>query len=176
MKPVKIITSFLIIIALTGCVGQQEKNIDEFLKKFNLIGNETLTSSMFDVTESNDYYIYSLLHSQNLICIYSGKDGVVLQCTVTSKSPTDSSFDELCINITACFTDYDKQKSADFYKNGGDCDRYHLFINDYGIGKTMILNLKSNEINSNDYPTLKRPVDEKDIARPTLNESTTIKQ
>lgn len=167
MKPFKIIASLFIIISLTGCVGQQEINIDEFLKKYNLVSNEALDSSMFNIFEDGNY-IYSMIHDQNLICIYSDENGNIVQCTVTSKSPTNANFDKLCIDIICAFTDFDKEKSSEFYKCGGTSERYKLFINDYEIGKTMILNFKTNEINNNNYPTLKRYVNEDDIARPTL--------
>ena len=48
---------------------------------------------------------------------------------------------------------------------------YKLTINNYRIGKTMILNRIENELNTNSMPTLKRKVKEEDIARPTLSDT-----
>lgn len=70
------------------------------------------------------------------------------------------------------FTDFSDDKSRKFLKDGGDSDGFRLVTNDYGIGKTMILNRTGNELNTNELPTLKREVKEEDIARPILSDTT----
>lgn len=175
MKPAKIIIPFLIIILLTACAGQSELNIDEFLAKYNSVSGEVLETSVFTVSKDK-YYTYSLLSDNVLICLYAGRDGNIIQCTATVKSGTENSFDARCVNLIKAFTGFSDAESRRFLKNKGDSGKFHLVINDYGIGKTMILNEKGNELNTNDYPTLKRKVNEEDIARPTLpvQESTTV--
>lgn len=188
MKPLKIIISFfrqgvylklcgiaLIIISLTACTGQSQLNIDEFLAKYNSVSGEALETQMFTVSKDK-YYTYSLLSDNVLICLYAGQDGNIVQCTATVKSGTKNSFDSRCVNLIKAFTGFSDTESNEFFKNKGDSGKFHLVMNDYGIGKTMILNEKGNELNTNEYPTLKRQVNEEDIARPTLppQESTTI--
>lgn len=175
MKPAKIIIPFLIIILLTACAGQSELNIDEFLAKYNSVSGEVLETSVFTVSKDK-YYTYSLLSDNVLICLYADRDGNIMQCTATVKSGTENSFDARCVNLIKTFTGFSDAESRRFLKNKVDSGKFHLVINDYGIGKTMILNEKGNELNTNDSPTLKRKVNEEDIARPTLpvQEATTI--
>lgn len=188
MKPLKMIIPFLkqgvylklcgialMIISLTACTGQSQLNIDEFLTKYNSVSGEALEAQMFTVSKDK-YYTYSLLSDNVLICLYAGQDGNIIQCTATVKSGTKNSFDSRCVNLIKAFTGFSDTESNEFFKNKGDSGKFHLVMNDYGIGKTMILNEKGNELNTNEYPTLKRQVNEEDIARPTLppQESTTI--
>ncbi|HAS37590.1 MAG TPA: hypothetical protein DCS04_03120 [Ruminococcaceae bacterium] len=171
MKPYKIIFLLLIIIFLTACVGQKQLSVDEFLIKYNDLSSTELKSTDFTVTSNNTYYTYSAVSDGVFIAFYTKSDGVVEQCTVTSKSGSNH-FDAACLNIIKVFTDFPDDKSRKFLKDVGDSDGFHLVINDYGIGKTMILNRAGNELNTNELPTLKREVREEDIARPTLSDVT----
>lgn len=175
MKKFKIIVSLLLIISLTGCAGQRQLNINEFLDKFNRLSSEALESEMFGISKE-EYFVYSLLHGQNLLCLYCAKDGEIIQCTVTCKE-TSAEFEQLCVNIISTFTSLDTAESRKYFDSCGKRNGYVLTVNDYDIGTTMILNREDNPLNTNDYPTLKRYVDESDIARPTLSDTTTaIKQ
>lgn len=172
MKKIKIIVSLLLIISLTGCVGQRQLDINEFLNKFNRLSGEALESEMFDISKE-EYFVYSLLHGQNLLCLYCTRDGEIIQCTVTCKEASKD-FEQLCINIISTFTDLDTVESRNFFDTCGNHDEFNLTLNDYSIGTTMILNKESNPLNTNNYPTLKKPIDEEDIARPTLSDTTTV--
>lgn len=171
MKPYKIIFPLLIIIFLTACMGQKQLNVDEFLIKYNNLSSSELKSTDFTVTSHNIYYVYSAVSNGVFIAFYTKSDGVVEQCTVTSKSGSNH-FDAACLNIIKVFTDFSDDKSRKFLKDGGDSDGFRLVTNDYGIGKTMILNRTGNELNTNELPTLKREVKEEDIARPILSDTT----
>ncbi len=188
MKPLKIIIPFfrqgirlnlcgiaLIIISLTACTGQSRLNIDEFLAEYNSVSGEALKAELFTVSK-DDFYTYSLLSDNVLLCLYADRDGNIVQCTATVKIGTENSFDNRCVNLIKAFTGFSATESYEFFKNKGDSGKFHLVINDYGIGKTMILNEKGNELNTNEYPTLKRQINEADIARPTLppQESPTV--
>lgn len=172
MKPIKLVIPLLfIVISLTACVGQRKLDANEFLNKYNLLSGEALNKEELEIAEG-EYFTYRLLHGENLLCLYSNEDGEIFRCTVTAKSKSED-FDTFCINIIRSFTDLNANESRDFLQNGGTEGKYNLFVNDYGIGKTMILNKKSDPLNSNGNPTLKRYVDEKNIARPTLSDTTT---
>ncbi len=175
MKKFKLIISLLLIISLTACVGQRQLNINEFLKKYNLLSGEVLNAEMFAVS-GNEEFVYSLLHGQSLLCLYCTENGEIIQCTVTAREATPE-FERLCINIISTFTDLNADEALNYYKTCGVMGKYSLVLNDYGIGKTMILNEKENPLNTNNYPTLKKPIDEEDIARPTLSDNdVSIKQ
>lgn len=171
MKSLKITVPLLIIVLLTACVNQKQLNIDEFLKKYNEISESELRSSMFDISADNEQFIYSRIENGVLLCLYSEKDGEIIQCTVTAKRGSEKSFNSLCLSITEAFTGLSAEESEKLFKSPGISGRYKLTINDYGIGKTMILNRADNELNTNDLPTLKRKVKEEDIARPTLSDT-----
>lgn len=175
MKPLKIIFPLLIIIFLTACVSQKQLNIDELLKKYNSITESELKSSMFTVFESGNNFVYKKIENGALLCLYAAEDGEIVQCTVTVKSGNENNFDSLCKTMTEAFTGFSAEESEKFFKSTGTSGKYKLTINDYTIGKTMILNELGNELNTNTLPTLKREVKEEDIARPTLSdtESTT---
>ena len=171
MKPLKIIIPLLIIIFLTACVGQKQLNADEFLKKYSLISEQPFSAENMTVTESANGYKYSLLHNGIMICLFSGADGVITQCTVTSDGSNEADFEPVCLNIAEAFTGFSAERCAAFLKSGGENDEYHLVINNTGAGKTMILNKVGSELNSNGMPTLKREVEDEDIARPTLSDT-----
>lgn len=171
MKPLKIIFPLLIIIFLTACVGQKQLNIDELLKKYNSITENALKSSMFTVFESGDNYVYKKIENGALLCLYAADDGEIIQCTVTAKNENKNNFDTLCISLIEAFTGFSAEESEKFFQNSGTSKNYKLTINDYTIGKTMILNEIGNELNTNTLPTLKREVKEEDIARPTLSDT-----
>lgn len=168
MRPYKIIIPLLIIFLLTACVDQKQLSVDEFLKKYNENSAVELSDTDFTVTKS-DCYAYSAMLDGVLITLYTADDGVVEQCTVTSKK---ADFDSICLNIIHTYTGFSEKKSRDFFKKGGNVDGFHLFVNSYDVGKTMILNRSDNELNTNNLPTLKREVKEEDIARPTLPDTT----
>ncbi len=168
MKTLKIIFSLLIICLLTACVGQDRLNIDELLEKYNSVSDSELKSSMFTVYESGNDFVYKKAENGALLCFYAAEDGEIAQCTVTVKSGDEKIFESLCISITEAFTDFSAEKSKNFFKNPGTLGKFKLTVNDYELGKTMILNRIDNELNTNAMPTLKREINEKDIARPTL--------
>lgn len=170
MKPLKIIFPFLIIILLTACVGQKQLNADEFLKKYSLISEQSFDMGNMTVTESANGYKYSLLHNDIMICLFSGADGVITQCTVTSADFEEAEFNSVCQKIIGAFTGFSAERCAAFLKSGGEEDEYHLVLNNNGLGKTMILNKVGSELNSNGMPTLKREVEDEDIARPTISD------
>lgn len=171
MKPLKIIFPLLIIILLTACVGQKQLNADEFLKKYSLISEQPFSAENMTVTESANGYKYSLLHNGIMICLFSGADGVITQCTVTAADFDETEFNSVCQKIIEAFTGFSAERCAEFLKSGGDYDEFHLVLNNTGAGKTMILNKIGSELNSNGMPTLKREVEDEDIARPTLSDT-----
>lgn len=171
MKPLKIILSVLIILCLTSCVGQKQLNIDEMLKKYNSISASELKSSMFAVSKSNELFVYKRIENGVLICLYAGNDGEIIQCTVTAKSTEKEAFEKICVELTETFTDFSAEKSRKLFEHGGVSGKFKLTVNNYDIGKTMILNKTGNELNTNELPTLKREVKEEDIARPTLSDT-----
>lgn len=171
MKPLKIIFPLLIIILLTACVGQKQLNIDELLKKYNSITGSELNSALFNVYNADENYVYKRVENGTLLCFYADNDGEIIQCTVTAKSNSNQDFDCICISIIEAFADMSAKESESFFKNPGESGRYKLIINNYEIGKTLILNIIDNELNTNDLPTLKREVKEEDIARPTLSDT-----
>ena len=170
MKPLKVLTAILAVIMLTGCVAQKQLDIYEILKKYNAVSGEKLDSEMFTVTLDEDYK-YSYVKNGILLCFYCGTDGVINQCTVTAKNNEKAEFESVCRSIIMCFTDYTEEKSIEFLKEHEISDSFNLIIVENELGKTMILNKTTNELNSNEYPTLKRTVDEKSISRPTLGET-----
>ncbi len=171
MKPLKIIFTLLIIILLTSCVGQKQLNIDELLKKYNSITGSELESSMFTVYKSGNDFVYKRIEGSALLCLYAAKDGEITQCTVTVKSNDKTGFEPLCISVIETLTGFSANESEDFFQSPGTLKNYKLTINNYGIGKTMILNKIENELNTNSMPTLKRKVKEENIARPTLSDT-----
>ncbi len=171
MKPLKIIFPLLIILLLPACVGQKQLNIDELLKKYNKITGSELKSTMFNVYKADENYVYKRVENGTLLCLYSDKDGEIIQCTVTAKHNGSQDFDSICISIIEAFADMSAEESEKFLKNPGESGKYKLIINDYQIGKTMILNRIDNKLNTNNLPTLKREVKEEDIARPTLSDT-----
>lgn len=171
MKPLKIIFPLLIIILLTACVGQKQLNADEFLKKYSLISEQSFDTGDMIVTESANGYKYSFLHNGIMICLFSGADGVITQCTVTAADFDETGFNSVCQKIIEAFTGFSAERCAAFLKSGGENDEYHLVINNTGAGKTMILNKVGSKLNSNGMPTLKREVENEDIARPTLSDA-----
>lgn len=170
MKPLKIIFPLLIIIFLTACVGQKQLNADEFIKKYSLISGQTFDVGNMTVTDSANGYKYSFLHNGIMICLFSGADGVITQCTVTSADFEEAEFNSVCQKIIEAFTGFSAERCAAFLKSVGEEDEYHLVLNNNDSGKTMILNKVGSELNSNGMPTLKREVEDEDIARPTISD------
>ena len=94
------------IILLTACVGQKQLNADEFLKKYSLISEQSFDMGDITVTESANGYKYSLLHNDIMICLFSGADGVITQCTVTSADFEEAEFNSVCQKIIEAFTGF----------------------------------------------------------------------
>lgn len=171
MKPLKIMLSILIILCLTSCVEQKQLNIDEMLKKYNTVSASELNSSMFSVSKSDGLFVYKLAGSGVLLCFYAENDGEIIQCSVTAKSDNTEVFEKTCIDVTETFADLPQEKARELFEKGGVYGKFKLTVIDSGIGKTMILNHVGNELNTNDLPTLKREINEEDIARPTLSDT-----
>lgn len=170
MKPLKIIFPLLLTALLTACVSQTKLNIDELLKKYNDISASELTYSMFTVTEYNDNFVYKRIVDNALLCFYAADDGEIVQCTVTVKKDSERNFKSVCLSVIEAFTGFSNEKSEKLFDEKGISEKYKLTVNDYNIGKTMILNKADSELNTNELPTLKREVKEEDIARPTLSD------
>lgn len=173
MKSLKILFSVLIIISLTSCVGQKQMNIDELLKQYNSVSGSEIKSEMFTFSKSDGMFVGKHIENGVLLCLYAAEDGEIIQCTVTAKKANNRAFEKTCIELIEAFAGLSAEKSAELFKFTGTSGKFRLTVNDYDVGKTMILYKIGNGLNTNDLPTLKREVKEEDIARPTLSESDT---
>lgn len=177
MKIFKMVSVLLVLTVLSSCVKSEEKDINEFLK----IYNKNLSSESFSITYDEDRYKYSYLAEKDLlICIYTDKDGVVVQCTVTSSKPQKSFYDA-CKSVARAFTGQTSDECSSLIetvksekkiqKNGNN-----LVLSDFNIGTVFLINKATDELNTNSNPTLKKHIDKKDISRPTLGKDETTKK
>ena len=104
---------------------------------------------------------------------------MIVQCTVTSLV-RNSDFQSLCSEVTRAFTGLGSSESAKLVKSAFvspvEHDDFKLMLIDSKAGYTFLINHISDELNTNEYPTLKRYINKEDISRPTIGtDETTLK-
>lgn len=172
MKCFKILSVILALFLLSSCVSKSEKDINELLKNFE----EEISAADFRVTYEDERYKYSALLNNSLMCVYADKNGISVQITVSTEKP-DNSFSVLCRNSICSFTGFSQSESNRLFtqlqkdkriKKG----KYNLVLSEFDFGTVFIINLRDDKLNTNEHPTLKRPVEEEDISRPTMGMKT----
>lgn len=181
MKKIIVISVLAFLFTFCSCTAQTQTDINEFLKILGTGNVLSAESADFRITKSdNNRYRYSYAVDDNtMLCLYSGKDGVIVQCTVTSLV-RNSDFQSLCTEVTRAFTGLGSSESAKLVKSAFvspvEQDDFKLLLIDSKVGYTFLINHISDELNTNEHPTLKRHINKEDISRPTIGtEETTIK-
>lgn len=171
MKKTIIPLCLFLLLTLSACRPQSGADVNEFLK---ILGTGNIISAeaeSFRITKESERYRYSYaVNDSTMLCLYADKDGVIVQCTVTSFIKNSEYFN-ICAEITRTFTGRTADESRKLVKSAFDSpvvsDGYKLALIDSQAGFTFLVNHESDELNTNEYPTLKRHIDEKDISRPT---------
>lgn len=181
MKKILAVSILIAALTLCSCTAQKETNINEFLKTLDMGNVLSAEESDFRITKSNeDRYRYSYaINNKTMLCLYSGTDGIIIQCTVTSLV-NNSYFQSLCSEITRCFTGLNETESKKLVNSAFDSpveiNGFKLLLIDSQVGYTFLINHISDEINTNEHPTLKKHIEKEDVSRPTIGtEETTIK-
>lgn len=178
MKCFKILPVILALLLLSSCVSKSEKDINELLKGFE----GEISAADFRVTREDERYKYSALFGNSLMCVYTDKNGIAVQITISTEKP-DKSFSGLCRNLICSFAGFSQSESDRLFTQLQKDKRiekgkYNLVLSEFDFGTVFIINLRDDELNTNEHPTLKRPVEEEDISRPTMgteNNTTTIR-
>lgn len=175
MKNLVCVLCVVLFLSLCACTPQNETDINEFLKILETGNIVSASAEDFRITKDSERYRYSyVVNDKMMLCLYSDKNGVIIQCTVTSLVK-DAEFSSACSEITRTFTGKSSKKSKELVKSAFYApiisDGYKLVLIDSQTGFTFIINHESDELNTNEYPTLKRHIDEEDISRPTVSQT-----
>lgn len=171
MKRFSIIFLVLLIIPLSACISQSKSDINALIFKFNELNSVKLYKDQFSVKKTDRYKYSYMFNKHTLLCFYCGNDGIITQCTVTSDEE-NINFSEICENVSCAFTGINKDEIHKYFlliKKGGrvKVNEYMMIVNKSNVSSTFIINYADDEINTNEYPTLKGYIDKKDISRPT---------
>lgn len=175
MKYLKIISLALILMLFSSCISTDDKNIHEFIKLLNTTEYLDLNYEDFALTK-NDELIYSYMtQEKSLLSLYSTSTGAITRCSVSSEKNTED-FLKLCIATITAFTNesVDECESAidrSFAVGKSEISNSVLLTIKNDVGITFIVCHNTDDILSNQKPTLKRHIDEKDISRPTIGEN-----
>lgn len=170
MKLLRLAAVFTVLLLLCSCTSHDADDINEFLKRLN--ASPPLCAEDFRITARDGLYRYSHMENENtLICIYAAEDGAVTRCTVTELK-NQPEFEKHCVRLTEAFTRLGSEESSMLVKRALDCgnarvEEFKLTLIDSDVGRTFLVCLLDDEINTNEHPTLKGPIDEDDISRPT---------
>lgn len=168
----------ILILMLTGCTEQKEADIVLFTERLNNSDSFCINQDEYKITAENGKFRYSYMPDSNtLLCIYTDKSGVVVQCSLTVLN-TDSNFKKRCTSIADSLMlsgSENTQKAVGIaIKNGSAISGiYKLTFIDSRIGYTFLINLSDNEINTNENPTLKKSINSGEITRPTAGSENT---
>lgn len=169
MRLIKFFSLILCLILLTSCTSNSKADVNILLSRFD----ESLSFEAFKITYENNRYKYSsMIDSNTLLCIYTDKDGIAVQCTLTCEKESKG-FNKSCIKLTEAFTCLNEGESKkllnDAIKDGrADNGEYNLVFERNKLGTVFIINNSDDALTTNENPTLKRHVDEDEISRPTL--------
>lgn len=175
MKLMRIAAVLAALILLTSCVSQSGQDINDFTESLNTLGSFILGTDAYRITAEDERHRYAQMPDDDtLICIYTGSDGYVVQCTLTALKD-DKSFRQRCADIAEVFIGSNANKLtekafSDGSAEGSDCK---LTLIDSDIGKTFLINRYDDELNTNGSPTLKKHINPEDVTRPTLGENNT---
>lgn len=170
MKKLRFIIPFVLIILLTSCIEQREADIGIFTDCLNSKGCLCIDTDSYKITSENGRYRYSYMPDSNtLLCVYTDNNGIVVQCSLTVLK-ADENFRKMCICLSDAFMYESSEKAVGkAFRNGSaDIDGYRLALIDSSVGQTFLINHSDDEINTNENPTLKKHIDEKDVSRPIL--------
>lgn len=181
MKLMRFAAVLAALLTLSSCVGQKEADINIFTERLNSDKAFSLSADGYRITSENERYRYSQMADGNtIICIYTERDGIVVQCTLTTVK-NDSIFRNRCAAAVRSFLLNDKESCSKLtdsaFRNGSVIsDGYKLTVIDSEVGITFLINRSDDELNTNESPTLKKHIDKKDITRPTLGAEKTDAQ
>ena len=171
MKTVKISVCILCILLLCSCTGRSEKGIYELTYLLNQNGDFNICAEDYRVTRENDMYKYCVPVNEGLLCVYTDRNGIAVQCTLTVVKENNL-FRKNCISLsealTGCNTDEcDRLVKLAFAEGRTDNGQYNFVLISNTVGTTFLVNRSDCEINTNGLPTLKREIRKEDISRPT---------
>jgi len=162
------------MIFLCSCTFQKEEDINEFVNTLSSGEIQSVQAEDFRIKNDGERYRYSYVLKNNImLCLYADRNGVIVQCTVTAISD-NSEFALVCNEVTRTFTGKSIEESTALvkkaFKNPLTSDGYKLTLIDSNVGLTYLINYESDEINTNEYPTLKKYIKKEDVTRPTIGE------
>ncbi len=181
MKLLRFAAVLAAVLMLSSCISQQDADINIFTERLNSDRTFSLSTDGYRTVSENERYRYSQMIDENtLLCVYTGHDGIVVQCTVTTLE-NDSIFRERCVAAAQSFMLSDTESAAKltdsaFRKGSVISDGYKLTLIDSEVGITFLINLSDDELNTNENPTLKKHIDKEDITRPVLTAEKTDAQ
>lgn len=178
MKYISLLCVFLCTVFLCSCTVQREMNTEEFIKKVNA-GEEILPpAESFKAYRDGEYLRYSRVMEKHLMLnLYSQSDGKIQRITLVTDKP-DEEYRKLRPLLLSAFTDKsvneckkliaEAEKSVNIF-----FDIYCISVINCDIGETFLISRSADEINTNEYPTLKKHIDDRDISRPTAGNDNT---
>jgi hypothetical protein len=178
MKHLKIISILIIILTFTSCVSQKDDNISEFINKLNTQYGKNYSESDFIITENNRTTYSLMIDDNTLICLYADGNYIIIQATITTDSADYTTIQETVSEIMSVLCNCSKEESdkisaqiKDTVKS--EINGYRITYCNYNCGQTVIINRITDELNTNENPTLKDYINEDEISRPVLSESET---
>ncbi len=172
MKPIIFVCTILFILTLTACSSQSKIDINRYLDEIYFSDSSDLSIDDFLLTSKGDEYVYKAVKNGALLSVFCNSKGEITQIVITTQKRSEF-YDRLCIASIKAFAG-SSQAENEYKKAVATGEAYtgdfKVTFSDYQIGQTIIINQKSDEINTNNNPTLKRYINEKDISRPTLSQ------
>lgn len=175
MKHLKLALIPILILMLTSCVSNDEKNIHEFIKLINSQGQAELTAEDFKITKDNGLQYSYMADENTLITLYSDESGGIFQCSVTSDGKSNLNR-QWYTTLTKCLSGLSEaecENAIEAAQSSGQSTLgiYLITYRNYKIGNTLIINRKDAVLNTNNEPTLKDHIENDDISRPTLSDN-----
>ncbi len=167
-----IILTSIFILLFCACENKSNYDLNEFLISFNKNGGYDFKAADFTVTKETDY-IYSVLTDNNtLLTLYANDNNEIIQCTVTTNKNENKNYYKLCNEVLRTIT---KSSSEDSQKNinkvrtlkKAEYNGWLLTEIKSEIGTVFLINRQTNELNTNNLPTLKEDIEKNEITRQT---------
>lgn len=79
-----ILTTITIVLSLTACQSNSEKNINELIKTLNAEYQYSLDISNFIIEKNENIIYHKISDNNNILSLYCNKSGKIIQCTLSS--------------------------------------------------------------------------------------------
>lgn len=168
--------ALVLLLILPSCAVEGGSSVSELLKAVNAEYGRAYSEDSFTLSRNTELVYSAVPEAGTMIRLYADDNFVVFRAVITTVKNLKYA-ETACAEFTSALSGeayadcFRAVKSAEKDGSSPIGDRVLIFVDAAG-SKTFISCKESDVINTSDKPTLKRYVDDEDVSRPTVGNST----